>query len=167
MRNNKKGFTLIELIITMMVLSVVLGILVGIVNFATIFYRDESSQVSRQESLRLIAVSFEKDIRKLVEHQTYFQSTELSGIKTYVLGDPGSVNKVTYVFNSNSSEGKVYRIVNGVTSTVAFDIQNVEVTLDTSSNPYILIDIKGKPDGRGTTNEVNVKVFLRLLNEGG
>lgn len=163
--NNKKGFTLIELIITMMVLSVVLGILVGIVNFATIFYRDESSQVNRQESLRIIAVNFEKDIRKLVEHQTYFESIISGNLKTYNLGDLTSASKVTYVFNN--TEGKIYRTLNGVTTEIAVDIEDVNITLDTTSNPFIQINIIGKPDGRGTINEVDLKVFLRLLHEGG
>lgn len=165
MRKNKKGFTLIELLITMLVLSTVFGIVAGFIGFATTFYKDESNEVKRQEDLRLFTVSFEKDIRRLVEHQTYFQSTEISGIKTFVLGDPASINKVTYVFNS--SEGKVYKIVNSVTSTVALDIQNVDVTLDTSSNPFILISVLGKPDGRSDQNEIEVIVYLRLLNVGG
>jgi len=149
----------------MMVLSVVLGILVGIVNFATIFYRDESSQVNRQESLRIIAVNFEKDIRKLVEHQTFFESIVSGNLKTYNLGDLTTANKVSYVFND--SEGKIYRTFNGVTTEVAVDIEDVNITLDSTGNPFIQIIIIGKPDGRGTTNEVDVKVFLRLLNEGG
>lgn len=162
---NKKGFTLIELIITMMVLGVVLSILTGIVSFATTFFRDESSQVNRQESLRIIAVNFEKDIRKLVEHQTFFESIVSGNLKTYNLGDLTTANIVTYVFND--SEGKIYRTFNGVTSEVAVDIEDVNITLDSTGNPFIQIIIIGKPDGRGTTNEVDVKVFLRLLNEGG
>jgi len=164
-RNKKKGFTLIELLITMLILSTVFGIVAGFIGFATSFYKDESNEVNRQESLRLFTVNFEKDIRKLVEHQTYFSSSELSGVKTIVLGDPSSPNKVTYVFNSG--EGKIYRTVNGVSMTVASEIQNLNVTLDTSSNPFIFINITGMPDGRSSANVIEVTVYLRLLNVGG
>lgn len=165
MKRNIKGFTLIELVITMLILTTVFGIVAGFIGYATSFYRDENNEVNRQESLRLFTVNFEKDVRMLVEHQTYFQSTELSGVKTFVLGDPASTNKITYVFNS--SEGKVYRTESGVTSTVALEIENVDITLDTSSNPFIFIEIIGKPDGRGSQNEIEVIIYLRLLNVGG
>ena len=48
MKFNRKGFTLIELVITMLVLVIVFGMLASIVGFATRFYSDESSQVHRQ-----------------------------------------------------------------------------------------------------------------------
>jgi prepilin-type N-terminal cleavage/methylation domain-containing protein len=43
MRNNK-GFTLIELVVTMVVLSIVGGLVVGLVMQSMKFFRDEESQ---------------------------------------------------------------------------------------------------------------------------
>lgn len=166
MKKNRKGFTLIELVITMMVLVIVFGMLAGLVGFATRFYSDESSQVNRQETLRLFAVNFEKDVRTLVEHEAYFISTESGGIKTFELGEPASASLITYTFNS--TEGRVYRTQSGTTTTVATDIFNVTVTKDTSiiTHPFLHFTVQGRPDGRGTVNEVDIKVYLRVLQGG-
>jgi prepilin-type N-terminal cleavage/methylation domain-containing protein len=66
MLRNKKGFTLIELVVAMVVLSVVMGLIVGLVTNSMGFFRDERTQVNNQASLRLIALDFEKDVRKYV-----------------------------------------------------------------------------------------------------
>ena len=165
MKFNRKGFTLIELVITMLVLVIVFGMLASIVGFATRFYSDESSQVHRQEALRLFAVNFEKDIRHVVEHELYFEASDIGGIKTFNLGEPSSAAVITYTFNS--AEGKVYRTQNAITSTVATDIHDVTITLNTSGHPSLHFVVEGKPDGRGTINEVDVQVYLRILTEGG
>lgn len=166
MKNKQKGFTLIELVITMLVLVIVFGMLAGLVGFATRFYSDESSQVNRQETLRLLAVTFEKDVRRLVEHEAYFTSSESGGVKTFELGEPASAGLITYTFNS--TEGRVYRTKSGTTTTVATDILNVSVTKDASisTHPFLHFTVQGRPDGRGTVNEVDIKVYLRILQGG-
>ena len=167
MKFNRKGFTLIELVITMLVLVIVFGMLASIVGFATRFYSDESSQVHRQEALRLFAVNFEKDIRHVVEHELYFEASDVGGIKTFNLGEPASANLITYTFNSNSADGRVYRTQNAITSTVATDINDVSITLNTSGHPSLHFVVEGMPDGRETENRVEVKIYLRVLTEGG
>ena len=165
MKFNRKGFTLIELVITMLVLVIVFGMLASIVGFATRFYSDESSQVHRQEALRLFAVNFEKDIRHVVEHELYFETSDIGGIKTFNLGEPSSAAVITYTFNS--AQGKVYRTQNAITSTVASDIDDVNITLNTLGHPSLHFIVVGIPDGRGTVNEVDVQIYLRILTEGG
>ncbi|HCT62753.1 MAG TPA: hypothetical protein DIC19_01495 [Erysipelotrichaceae bacterium] len=64
MRNSKSGFTLIELVITMLIVVIVFGILANLVGFSTTFFRDENTQVANQTALRQVAVTFEKDIRR-------------------------------------------------------------------------------------------------------
>ena len=64
MRINKSGFTLIELVITMLIIVVVFGILANLVQFSTTFFRDENTQVANQTALRQVAVTFEKDVRR-------------------------------------------------------------------------------------------------------
>lgn len=64
MRINKSGFTLIELVITMLIVVIVFGVLANLVGFSTTFFRDENTQVANQTSLRQVAVTFEKDVRR-------------------------------------------------------------------------------------------------------
>lgn len=70
MRNSKSGFTLIELVMTMLIVVIVFGILANLVGFSTKFFRDENTQVANQTALRQVAVSFEKDVRKYALNST-------------------------------------------------------------------------------------------------
>lgn len=165
MKKYRKGFTLIELVITMLIAVIVFGMLAGLIGFATRFYSDESSQVHRQEALRLFAVTFEKDVRRLVEHETFFTITVSGDVTSYTLGDSSTSNIIRYDFNS--IENKVYR-VEGVNSTVvAADIESVDIVMDLTTTPRIIFKVDGVLDGRGTLNEVDVVIYPRLLTTGG
>lgn len=165
MKNSQKGFTLIELVITMLVLVIVFGMLAGLVGFATRFYSDESSQVHRQESLRLFAVTFEKDVRRFVEHQDYFLVTVSGNVTSYTLGDTSTTNIVRYDFNS--LEDKVYRVEGASITVVATDIASVSIEMNTVATPFIDFEVDGVPYGRGTLNEIDVVIYPRLLKTGG
>lgn len=165
MKNSQKGFTLIELVITMLVLVIVFGMLAGLVGFATRFYSDESSQVRRQEALRLFAVTFEKDVRRLVEHETYFSVAVSGDVTSYTLGDSSTSNIIRYDFNT--LEDKVYRVQGASSTVVATDISSVSIIMDTVSTPFIDFEVIGIPDGRGTENEIDVVIYPRLLTIGG
>lgn len=165
MKNNQKGFTLIELVITMLVLVIVFGMLAGLVGFATRFYSDESSQVHRQEALRLFAVRFEKDVRHLVEHENYFTVAVSGDVTSYTLGDSSTSNIIRYDFNS--LEDKVYRVEGANSTVVATDIASVNIVMDLDAIPFIDFEVIGIPDGRGTENEIDVVIYPRLLTIGG
>lgn len=64
MKLTKKGFTLIELVITMLIVVIVFGILANLVGFSTKFFTDENTAVANQTGLRQVAVTFEKDVRR-------------------------------------------------------------------------------------------------------
>ena len=85
LKNNKKGFTLIELIIAMLIIVIVFGILANFVGFASRFYSDESSQVVSQESIRILSLSFEKDVRKMAEKADFINIVETGGIRSITL----------------------------------------------------------------------------------
>ena len=70
MRINKKGFTLIELVITMLIVVIVFGVLANLVGFSTAFFKDENTQVANQTALRQVAVNFEKDVRRYALNST-------------------------------------------------------------------------------------------------
>lgn len=84
MSNNRSGFTLIELVITMLIVVIVFGILANLVGFSTTFFRDENTQVANQTALRQVAVSFEKDVRRYALSST--QITNSGTCTGFVLG---------------------------------------------------------------------------------
>lgn len=64
MKITRKGFTLIELVIMMLIVVIVFGILANLVGFSTKFFTDENTAVANQSGLRQVAVTFEKDVRR-------------------------------------------------------------------------------------------------------
>ena len=61
---SKKGFTLLELVVVIIILGIIMGGVISAFAFGLNFFTDENSSVDRQENLRFVAVSFEKDLRK-------------------------------------------------------------------------------------------------------
>lgn len=163
MKNNKNGFTLIELVITMLIMVIVFGVLSNFIGFSTRFYSDERSQVASQEALRIVAVSFEKDVRKLVEREDYITVTESAGVRIFTLGESSSTSKIIY--NYNIAEKKVYRVTNTNSTLIASGIGDMTVTKDITGNPFIDFSIDSVADGRDTINKVDVRIFLRVLSE--
>lgn len=87
MKLTKKGFTLIELVITMLIVVIVFGILANLVGFSTKFFTDENTAVANQTGLRQVAVTFEKDVRRYALDATMFSvsgtCTTLGSTVTY------------------------------------------------------------------------------------
>jgi len=149
MRNNK-GFTLIELVVTMVVLSIVGGLVVGLVMQSMKFFSDEEDQVTNQTALRQIAVEFEKNVRRYVLQPTEFVVS-------------GSCYTITPVFESNisycyvSADNTVTR--NGIV--IAENVGQFSAVYNTT-NHYITLLIQSLPDGYGRVNEVNVNIYIRV-----
>ncbi len=149
MRNKSKGFTLIELVIAFSIIVIVFGILSNLVGFSTKFFRDENTQVATQESLRLVAVNFEKDVRKYALSST--QITQSSDC--YTLG-----TTVTYCYVSANKE--ITR--NG--NVIASGISSFSLTL-TNTN-YIRFNILTIQDARGNSNDLVMDIYYRTERAG-
>lgn len=143
MKLSSKGFTLIELVITMLIVVIVFGILANLVGFSTTFFRDENTQVANQTALRQVAVTFEKDVRKYA-----LNSSLITGDPTCpVLG-----TTITYCYDS------VNKLItrNGVV--VANGILKFE-SLTTSSKVHLVIETK--EDSRGQDIKIEYDVYFR------
>lgn len=164
MIHKSKGFTLIELVITFLIVVIVYGILANFVGFSTKFYKDESSEVINQEALRVLSVSFEKDVRKLVERADFINISESGSIRTFTLGDQSTANIIVY--NYNIIEKKVYKVANSFSSLIASGIEDMNIIKDTTEHPFIIFVAESIPDGRGNeNNQVSIKIYLRVLIE--
>lgn len=147
---NRKGFTLIELIVTMVVLSIVGGLIVSLVMQSMKFFRDEDAQVNNQAALRQIAVEFEKNVRRYVLQPTEFEVA-------------GSCYTIKPVFESNisycyvSANKTVTR--NGIV--IGSNVGQFSAVYNTT-NHYITLLIQSLPDGYGRVNEVNVNIYIRV-----
>jgi prepilin-type N-terminal cleavage/methylation domain-containing protein len=149
---NKKGFTLIELVVTMAVLSIVMGLIVGLVTQSLKFFSDEDDQVTNQASLRQIAVEFEKNVRKYVLTPTeYVVSGDCYTITPILITDP------TTVYCFVSANNTVTR--NGVV--IGENVGQFSAVYNTT-NHYITLLIQSLPDGYGRVNEVNVNIYIRI-----
>jgi prepilin-type N-terminal cleavage/methylation domain-containing protein len=144
MIREKKGFTLIEIMVTIIILTIVFGMLATLVSFFARFYRDENSQLDRQENMRLLLVLLEKDVRMSN------QSVDFSGT-CYVIGTDDQVaSQVEYCVSGEQvvREGVV----------VAREIDTFELI---STNDFIDVNIQAIPDSRGKVLEVSSRIFLR------
>lgn len=144
MIQSRKGFTLIEIVITMLIVVIVFGIVANLVGFSTKFFRDENTQVANQEALRLVAVSFEKDFRKYALNSTLITSGSAG---CYTLG-----TAVTYCLNANEEITR-----NG--NIIAKDVASFSLILTNTS--YIHFEIESIQDSRGIANNLEMDIYYR------
>lgn len=136
---NKKGFTLIEIVIVMAILGLLLGGLLSTFIFSLNFFSEEDSQIVRQENLRFVSVEFEKDIRKSDQIVTVSGSCVAIGSIDYCL----SANQVT-------REEVV----------IAKNIDVFTVLLDVDG-AYINLSLSSTNDDRGNDVSITTRIYLR------
>jgi len=145
---NNKGFTLLEIMITIIIVAIVFGLVANIVGVSTKFFTDESSQQVNQENVRITSVMFDKDVRTRIQSVADFNI--VSGCYNLGASSPD-----IYCYNSGTKQ--VTR--NG--SVIAKSIQTFNAVLDSTENS-ILLTIRSVADNRGNTNEIIVKIYLRF-----
>lgn len=136
---NKKGMTLIELVVVMAVLGLVLSGVTIIIGFASNFFSEEDSSIIRQENLRLVTVNFEKDVRKSNQDVSENSGCVLVGTINYCLSD----NDMTR---------------NGLK--IAEEIATFDVSL-ASDDSYLDLLVVTTPDERGNTAQAETRIYLR------
>ncbi len=147
---NTKGFTLIELIVVIAVLSIVMGLIVGLVTQSLKFFRDENDQVASQTSLRQVALEFEKNVRKYVITPSEYQVSGNCYIIRPVLAD-----NISYCYDS------VNKTVTKNGTVIARGVNTFSATYNTTNHNIALL-LRSVPDGYGRVNEVNVNIYIRI-----
>ncbi len=84
---DKKGFTLIEVVVASVILVIVFTTLTQIVVFSTTYFSDEYSESVSQEDLRLSATYIEKDIRRYVINTDFYARVASETAITITLGN--------------------------------------------------------------------------------
>ena len=116
--NKKKGFTLIELIIVISILSVVSLMLVSIFSFSINSNRKNTELVNNTDAIRLLSNTIEKDIRK----SSQFISVNKNDA-CFEITDLIDNEKIVYCLD----DGKVYRNSAFLIDYVKkIDIQNID-----------------------------------------
>lgn len=150
--------TLIEIVVAFLIIVIVFGVLASLFQFSTEFFRDENTQVASQDALRIVAVNFEKDVRRFVQSRSNIVITPLSvNTTSYVLGN--ATSNVTYTFNSSTKE------VRRGSQLIATGVNTFAVNL-TTSNTYLNFEIVSNPDQRGNVNRINITIYLRIESSG-
>lgn len=145
---NKQGLTVIEVLVTLLIVAIIFGMVASIVGFFSRFYGDESQHVNRQENMRILMLQIERDIR------TSDQEVNLVNAPCYLIGT-GDGSTTTHNYCFNSATGVVTRDGNVLA-------RNVSVfTLALSSGGALNIDIKMVHDTRGKQLEAVYTIFLR------
>lgn len=143
MKLSRKGFTLIELIITMLIIVIVFGILANLIGFSTKFFRDENTQIANQTALRQIAVTFEKDIRRYA----------LDSSQIVVSGSCHTLGAtITYCYDN------VNKTITRNSVVVAEGIEIFSVVFDSLK---VNLDIKTIYDSRNQFIRINYDVYFR------
>ena len=139
MKNAKKGFTLIELIIVIAIISIIsLGVM-NIVLFLTRFFSNEDADITRQNNVRIVVVNFEKDVRK-------------SDQQVSVIDDCVNVNSISYCLINQA----IYRD----SLMIADNIGVFDVVLATD-NTYLDIVVESTADSDGETSTAQTRIYLR------
>lgn len=129
---NKKGFTLVELILVLTVTTILLGAVISILLQSIGYYKIDETKVANQDSLNLAATSIEQKIRSA-------NSVTLSGSDCVVTTASGtytySLNVTTHVLtvNSNALTDRIASFSCAVTGNVV--TLSITTTNDSTGNP--------------------------------
>lgn len=148
---DKKGFTLVEVIIAMFITTVLIAAVYFM--FIRVFQmnREQDQFIQMQDSLRTVSIIVEKDIRKSTQNvdikkegnTTTLQYLDDTGQKL-----EGSENIFTYKLENN----RLYRNGN-------FLMENLEEFELTNHNYYVNLELKSKTGKREVSHDK--KIYLR------
>ncbi len=139
MKKNIKGFTLIELIIVIALITIISAGVVGIVVFSTDFFKSENSDIIRQENVRIVTVNFEKDIRK--SNQEVIQADGCV-----------NVNAVEYCLTNNI----IYR--DGLQLAKNISLFEIDIAGDGS---FLDLLVVSTPNDEGSEVSAETRIYLR------
>jgi len=139
MKKNKKGFTLIELIIVIALIAIISAGMVGIVVFSTDFFASEDSDIIRQENVRIVTINFEKDVRKSNQ-----EVLEINGCI--------NVNSIDYCLSDNA----IYR--DGIKLAGYISLFDIDIDGDGS---FLDLLVVSTPNDEGDEVSTKTRIYLR------
>lgn len=142
MLKNKRGFTLIEVLVVLLITSILLGVIYMVFNQSVSTFTKEESRVENQQSLRQAALVIEKDIRES-DQQKGSLFLEADGCYRFAF------HKYCLVGNSLMRDGSA------LASNVA------QFTMSESASLELLIKLESVPDRYQQVVTIETQVTLR------
>ena len=149
MRINRKGLTLIETMVTILIIAIVFGMISSIIAFFSRFYNAENTQLNNQSNVRILLLNLEQDIRRSN------QEVNFSG-PCFIIGTDITAQQTTYCHDN----GQKTVTRNGVVIANYID----RFILESQSGNLVVIDVATIPDGRGRIFETSYTLYLRQAN---
>jgi|GEM_PF-3321294 len=143
---NRKGFTLLELMIALIVFSIIGVGLTTVFVSGLRFYSEEKSQIDKQRSLTQFSISLENDVRKSKSATKSLDCLNLT---------QNNNSTITYCYNSVNST------ITRNTVVIAQEISSFTLTVTTNQ---IKIKIITAPDLRLSSNTLDFEYYLRTGN---
>lgn len=158
MKNNNKGYTLVELLVSLAIFSI---IIVGVILFmrnASVAYKNENIEVNVQKEAQI----FLSQVEDLIIDSTasISSSTDGSGNTKYVITNPDGVSSITFIPGPNNS-GKVYY---NDSYLMAEKVNNFEIVNANNTDNSLLIKANLAYDDASSNNRVynaSKEVYLR------
>ena len=155
---NKKGFSLIEMMVVIVILSIIILGLVTFFTGGTRAWVSGQSQLKAQREARQTMDRMVKEIR--LGQSATFNSSESITIHIPELGDPSnSAYDVTFEKSGRSLD----RTVNSGTDPLLDNVTKLEFTLPDSSKLDILFEVDVDDD---SNPDITLKTHVRLRNFG-
>lgn len=148
--NTKKGVTVIEVLVSLLIVAIIFGMVASIVMFFANFFGDESQYVDRQENMRIVMLQLERDIRMSD------QLVDLSTAPCFRIGNAtaGTATLMhTYCFHSDSNTISRNNIV------VARSVQAFTIRLVNTNE--LLVEIQMLAGSNRRQLEAELRIFLR------
>lgn len=147
---NRKGFTMLELMIALIVFSIIGVGLTTVFVSGLRFYSEEKSQIDKQQALTQFSIALESDVRK-----SKLASKSINR----------SINCLNLTLNDNSTIAYCYNSLNKTISrnaiVVAEEINTFTISVTTNQ---IKLTIVTTPDQRLSQNTLNYEYYLRTGN---
>ncbi len=137
MKMDRKGFTLIELVIVIAIVGIVSLGIVNIVSYSMNIVSKETVNIDQQTDVRIVLVNFEKDLRR--------SNQEVTKVDDCVY-----VNSISYCLDNHSLTRDDIVLAN-----------NIEVFEVSVSTTFIDINVVSIADKEGNTSAADTRIYLR------
>ena len=144
---NKKGMTLVEVLVAMLITGIVLSAIYFVFIKVTVMNKEQQEYVKAQEGMRNTMLVIEKDIRRSSQ-SIELTSNAATGCYTIKDNEDATV-KFEYCINDNSVTRNGHVLIDGVSY----------LKIDSGTGYYIEVSLKGKFGGRELKHEK--KIYLR------
>lgn len=150
MKNNK-GVTLIELLVVLAIVGIVIAAAAGLMSNSLNTYKNNDAQWQTQQDGRFAVQKISNDVRS-----AYSIDLPADGGSSSELKLDGE--SVRILCGSGESKNTLYRVVNGVSSPIIYDVDSISFARDGS---IITLTMTTKKSGNDNKFTISTKLYSR------